>query len=60
MLQVPFIRDNQKLVLEGLAKRNFVNAREIIANNKDFLTHLSMGGEGDGTKEEVLDEFFDF
>ena len=30
MLQVPFIRDNQKLVLEGLAKRNFVNAREII------------------------------
>jgi len=36
------------------------NAREIIANNKDFLTHLSMGGEDDGTKEEVLDEFFDF
>lgn len=32
MLQVPFIRDNQKLVLEGLAKRNFVNAKEIIAN----------------------------
>ena len=30
MLQVPFIRDNQKLVLEGLAKRNFVNAKEII------------------------------
>ena len=32
MLQVPFIRDNQKLVLEGLAKRNFINANEIIAN----------------------------
>ncbi|MGB1168770.1 MAG: serine--tRNA ligase [Flavobacteriaceae bacterium] len=31
MLQVPFIRDNQKLVLEGLAKRNFINANEIIA-----------------------------
>lgn len=31
MLQVPFIRDHQKLVLEGLAKRNFVNAKEIIA-----------------------------
>lgn len=30
MLQVPFIRDNQELVLEGLAKRNFVNAKEII------------------------------
>ena len=30
MLQVPFIRDNQKLVLEGLAKRNFANAKEII------------------------------
>ena len=30
MLQVPFIRDNQKLVLEGLAKRNFVNAKEIV------------------------------
>ena len=30
MLQVPFIRDNQKLVLEGLAKRNFVNAKEIL------------------------------
>ena len=32
MLQVPFIRDNQKLVLEGLAKRNFINANEIIAS----------------------------
>jgi seryl-tRNA synthetase len=30
MLQVPFIRDNQKLVLKGLAKRNFANAKEII------------------------------
>ena len=30
MLQVPFIRDNQKLVLEGLEKRNFANAKEII------------------------------
>ena len=30
MLQVPFIRDNQELVLEGLAKRNFANAKEII------------------------------
>ena len=36
------------------------NARELIAKNKEFLTHLSMGGEDDGTKEEVLDEFFDF
>ena len=31
MLQVPFIRNNQELVLEGLAKRNFVNAKEILA-----------------------------
>tara|TARA_B100000795_G_C22796511_1_gene439607 strand:+ start:1336 stop:2610 length:1275 start_codon:yes stop_codon:yes gene_type:complete len=30
MLQVPFIKDNQKIVLEGLAKRNFANAKEII------------------------------
>ena len=30
MLQVPFIRNNQELVLEGLAKRNFVNAKEIV------------------------------
>jgi len=30
MLQVQFIKDNQKLVLEGLAKRNFANAEEII------------------------------
>jgi len=30
MLQIPFIRNNQELVLEGLAKRNFVNAKEII------------------------------
>lgn len=30
MLQVQFIRDNQKTVLEGLAKRNFANAEEII------------------------------
>ena len=32
MLQVPFIRDNQELVLEGLAKRNFANAKEIIGS----------------------------
>ena len=30
MLQVPFIRNNQELVLQGLAKRNFVNAKEIV------------------------------
>lgn len=30
MLQVQFIRDNQKTVLEGLAKRNFANAEEIV------------------------------
>ena len=30
MLQVQFIRDNQKTVLEGLAKRNFANAEEVI------------------------------
>ena len=32
MLQVQFIRDNQELVLEGLAKRNFANAKEIIGS----------------------------
>ena len=30
MLQVQFIRDNKQVVLEGLAKRNFANAEEII------------------------------
>ena len=30
MLQVQFIKDNQEFVLEGLAKRNFANAKEII------------------------------
>jgi seryl-tRNA synthetase len=30
MLQVHFIRENKKTVLEGLAKRNFANAEEII------------------------------
>ena len=30
MLQVAFIRENKNLVLEGLAKRNFKNAEEII------------------------------
>jgi len=30
MLQVQFIRDNKEVVLEGLAKRNFANAEEII------------------------------
>jgi len=30
MLQVAFIRENKDLVLEGLAKRNFKNAEEII------------------------------
>ena len=32
MLQVQFIRDHKKDVLEGLAKRNFANAEEIIEN----------------------------
>jgi seryl-tRNA synthetase len=32
MLQVQFIRDNKQTVLEGLAKRNFVNAEAIIAD----------------------------
>jgi seryl-tRNA synthetase len=30
MLQVQFIRENKNIVLEGLAKRNFANARAII------------------------------
>ena len=30
MLQFQFIKDNQKKVLEGLAKRNFANANTII------------------------------
>lgn len=30
MLQVQFIRDNKQTVLEGLAKRNFANAEEIL------------------------------
>lgn len=30
MLQVQFIKDNQKLVLEGLSKRNFLNAQTTI------------------------------
>ena len=30
MLQVQFIRDHKKTVLEGLAKRNFPNAEEMI------------------------------
>jgi seryl-tRNA synthetase len=30
MLQVQFIKDNQKKVLDGLAKRNFANANTII------------------------------
>ena len=30
MLQVQFIRENKQLVLDGLAKRNFANAEEII------------------------------
>ena len=35
MLQVQFIRDNKKNVLEGLAKRNFADAEAII---DDVLT----------------------
>ncbi len=30
MLQVQFIRENKEVVLEGLAKRNFANAKEIL------------------------------
>ena len=32
MLQVQFIRENKEIVLKGLAKRNFVNAKTIIEN----------------------------
>ena len=35
MLQVQFIRDNKQTVLDGLAKRNFANAKDII---EDVLT----------------------
>lgn len=42
MLQVPFIRDNQKLVLEGLAKRNFANAKEIIESVLEADETLSL------------------
>ena len=32
MLQVQFIRENKEIVLNGLTKRNFVNAKKIIEN----------------------------
>lgn len=35
-------------------------ARQMITKYSDFLAHLSLGGEDDGKKEEVLEEFFEF
>lgn len=49
----------QKFAEDVLDPQN-ANAREMISKYNDFLTHLSMGGEDEGTKENVLDEFFDF
>jgi hypothetical protein len=35
------------------------NARQMIKDYSDFLAHLSLGGDDDGTKEEILDTFFE-
>jgi hypothetical protein len=36
------------------------NARQMIKDNSEFLAHLSMGGEDDDVKTEVLDTYFEF
>ena len=49
----------QKFVEDLLDPTN-TEARQMVSKYSDFLAHLSMGGEDDGKKEEVLDEFFEF
>ena len=46
--------------VEEVLNPNCPNPRELIKENNDMLSFFSMGGEDDGTKEEILDEFFDF
>ena len=38
---------------------NNANARQMVRDYSDFLAHLSLGGDDDGTKEEILDTFFE-
>ena len=49
----------QKFAEDVLDPAN-TDAREMISKYSDFLAHLSMGGEDDDIKEEVLDTFFEF
>ena len=46
--------------VEEVLNPNCPNPRELIKENNEMLSFFSMGGEDDGTKEEILDEFFDF
>lgn len=39
---------------------NNPHAREMISKYSEFLSYLSLGGEDDGKKDEVLDNFFEF
>jgi len=36
------------------------NPRGMIADNREFLTHIGFAGEDDGDNEEVMDTFFEF
>ena len=46
--------------VEEVLNPNCANPRELIKQNAEMLAYFSMGGEDDGIKEEVLDEFFTF
>ena len=49
----------QKFVEDLLDPQN-PNPREMISKYKEFLTHISFGGEEDEVDEEVMDTFFEF
>ena len=36
------------------------NPREMLSTYKEFLDHISLAGEDDGVKDEILESFFEF
>ena len=46
--------------VEDLLDPQNPNPREMISKYKEFLTHISFGGEEDEVDEEVMDTFFEF
>jgi len=46
--------------VEEVLDPNNPNPRGMIADNKEFLTHIGFAGDDEGDKEEVMEQFFEF